>query len=75
MNDHRRHFINLQALARQLMLENGFEPDFPPEVEQQLAELRITRHKPHRVETFVTCGICFGLPLTTTPRAIWIRLK
>src|SRR5579884_831506 len=33
------HF-NLQAAARQLMLENGFEPDFPPAALQQLAQIK-----------------------------------
>ena len=32
--------VNLQALARQAMLENGFEPDFPPEVRQQVSDLK-----------------------------------
>src|SRR6202521_5176134 len=32
------HF-DLQAAARQTMLENGFEPEFPSGVEQQLAQL------------------------------------
>ncbi|HWZ42521.1 MAG TPA: RNB domain-containing ribonuclease [Candidatus Saccharimonadales bacterium] len=32
--------IDLQAAARQAMLENGFQPDFPPEVQQQLAGLK-----------------------------------
>ena len=32
--------VDLQALARQAMLENGFNPDFPPEVQQQLAEIK-----------------------------------
>lgn len=40
MNDsHPAHF-DLQAAAKQIMLENGFEPDFPPQVSQQLAELK-----------------------------------
>src|SRR6202521_2561390 len=32
--------IDLQAVARQIMLENGFEPEFSPQVQQQLAELK-----------------------------------
>src|SRR5215469_11931733 len=32
--------VDLQALARQAMLENGFEPDFSPAVQQQLAEIK-----------------------------------
>lgn len=32
--------IDLQAIAKDLMLQYGFEPDFPPAVEQQLAQLR-----------------------------------
>jgi VacB/RNase II family 3'-5' exoribonuclease len=35
---------DLQAIARQVMLERGFHPDFPPEVQQQLHELR--QHPP-----------------------------
>src|SRR5271165_1016478 len=32
--------LDLQATAKQIMIEHGFEPDFPPEVPAQLAELR-----------------------------------
>src|SRR5215467_8594649 len=38
-NAHPSHF-DLQAAAKQLMLENGFEPDFPPAVAQQLAAIK-----------------------------------
>jgi VacB/RNase II family 3'-5' exoribonuclease len=38
-SSHPAHF-DLQAAARQVMLEHGFEPDFPPEVASQLAELK-----------------------------------
>src|SRR5450759_72390 len=34
-----RH-VDLQAMAKQAMLENGFEPEFPPQVQQQLEELK-----------------------------------
>src|SRR6202790_1558226 len=34
-----RH-VDLQAMAKQAMLENGFEPEFPPQVQQQLDELK-----------------------------------
>src|SRR6202162_2582919 len=34
-----RH-VDLQAMAKQVMLENGFEPEFPPQVQQQLGELK-----------------------------------
>jgi len=40
MNDSRTSQVDLQAAARQIMLEHGFEPDFPPAVPQQLAELK-----------------------------------
>ena len=40
MNDLRLTHLDLQATARQVMLEQGFEPDFPPQVPQQLAELK-----------------------------------
>ena len=32
--------IDLQSLARQAMLDNGFQPDFPPEIHQQLSALK-----------------------------------
>src|SRR5215472_13146650 len=32
--------IDLQTLGRQAMLQNGFEPDFPPQIHQQLSELK-----------------------------------
>ena len=40
MNDNRPAQIDLQAVAKQIMLEHGFEPDFPPGVPQQLADLK-----------------------------------
>ena len=40
MNDNRPAHFDLQAAARQIMLEHGFEPDFPPEVAKQLADLK-----------------------------------
>jgi VacB/RNase II family 3'-5' exoribonuclease len=40
MNDVRPSHLDLQATAKQIMLEHGFEPDFPPQVPQQLAELK-----------------------------------
>ena len=39
MNDPRPQ-IDLQAVARQVMLERGFNPDFPPQVQQQVAALK-----------------------------------
>jgi exoribonuclease-2 len=38
MND--QTHIDLQSVARQVMLEHGFDPDFPPAVQQQVASLR-----------------------------------
>ena len=39
MNDQHPH-VDLQAVARQVMLEHGFEPDFPPPIAQELAVLK-----------------------------------
>ncbi|MGC2197399.1 MAG: RNB domain-containing ribonuclease [Terriglobales bacterium] len=39
MNDVRPK-VDLQVVARQVMLANGFDPDFPPAVEQQLTALK-----------------------------------
>jgi VacB/RNase II family 3'-5' exoribonuclease len=47
MNDPRTPPINLQAVARQVMQARGFNPDFPPEAQQQLAEIRA--HPPQLV--------------------------
>src|SRR5580700_1511622 len=40
MNDVRPSQLDLQATAKQVMVAHGFEPDFPPQVPQQLAELK-----------------------------------
>ena len=45
MNDSRSSHIDIQAIAKQVMLARGFQPDFPPQVSQQLAELKA--HPPH----------------------------
>jgi VacB/RNase II family 3'-5' exoribonuclease len=39
MNDPRSS-INLQAIARQVMQAQGFQPDFPPETQNQLADIK-----------------------------------
>jgi VacB/RNase II family 3'-5' exoribonuclease len=40
MNDVCTSHLDLQATAKQVMLAHGFEPDFSPQVPQQLAELK-----------------------------------
>lgn len=40
---------DLQAKAKEIMLEHGFEPDFPPQVPQQLADLK--NHPPQVAAT------------------------
>jgi VacB/RNase II family 3'-5' exoribonuclease len=40
MNDVRPSHLDLQSTAKQIMLEYGFEPDFPPEVPRQLVDLK-----------------------------------
>ncbi len=40
MKDARSSNPDLQALAKQVMLDHGFEPDFPPEIAQQLTQLK-----------------------------------
>lgn len=40
MSDSNRAPFDLQATAKQIMEEHGFEPDFPPWVSDQLAKLR-----------------------------------
>ena len=37
---HSPSHIDLQAIAKEVMRQHGFEPDFPPAVQQQLAQLR-----------------------------------
>ena len=43
-NDSRPSSLNLQAMARQIMVAQGFEPDFPPATKQQLTD--ISSHPP-----------------------------
>jgi len=40
MNDVRPSHLDLQATAKQVMLAHGFEPNFPPQISQQLADLK-----------------------------------
>ena len=40
MNDPRSSSINLQAMAREVMQAQGFQPDFPPENRKQLADIK-----------------------------------
>jgi exoribonuclease-2 len=40
MNDPRPSPLDLQAMARQVMVAQGFEPNFPPATQQQLADIR-----------------------------------
>src|SRR5271165_2474531 len=40
MSDSRPAHIDLQIMARQIMLEHGFEPDFPATVQEQLADIK-----------------------------------
>jgi VacB/RNase II family 3'-5' exoribonuclease len=40
MNNSSPNHVDLQAMAVQIMLEHGFEPEFPPAVQQQLAAIK-----------------------------------
>lgn len=51
MNDTSRSSPDLRAAAKQTMLENGFEPDFPPQVAEQLAQLQAHSPQMGRGET------------------------
>src|ERR1700682_5147115 len=39
--------VNLQAAARQELLENGFHPDFPPDVRAQVARIQSSPPAPN----------------------------
>ena len=47
MNENRAPQPDLKEMARQIMIEHGFEPDFPSAVPQQLAEIR---NNPPRID-------------------------
>jgi len=55
MNDLRPSHLDLQAIAKQTMLEHGFEPDFPSQVSQQVAELKA--HPPEVVACNNVCDL------------------
>jgi len=40
MNDARPSHLDLQTIAKQVMMEHGFEPDFTPQVLEQIADLK-----------------------------------
>ncbi|MFN7999157.1 MAG: RNB domain-containing ribonuclease [Bryobacteraceae bacterium] len=40
MNHNQNDGYDLEAIARREMVEDGFQPDFPPEVRRQVAEIR-----------------------------------
>lgn len=40
MNDSHPSHVDLQAIARQIMVENGFEPEFSAGVQQQLSDIK-----------------------------------
>jgi len=40
MHDSNPSHLDLQAAAKEIMLEHGFQPDFPPTVAEQLSQLR-----------------------------------
>jgi VacB/RNase II family 3'-5' exoribonuclease len=40
MHDANPSHLDLQATAKEIMVNHGFEPDFPPQVPQQLADLK-----------------------------------
>ncbi len=40
MNDSHPSHVDLQAIAQQIMVQNGFEPEFPAGVQQQLADIK-----------------------------------
>jgi VacB/RNase II family 3'-5' exoribonuclease len=40
MNDPQPSSINLPSIARQVMAAHGFQPDFPPEAQKQLADIK-----------------------------------
>ncbi len=40
MRDSGPSHLDLQATAKEILLEHGFEPEFPPQVSSQLADLK-----------------------------------
>ena len=48
--------LDLEAIAKQVMLAHGFKPDFPPEIQQQLARLKA--HPPQIAPTNGIRDLC-----------------
>src|SRR5208337_4696574 len=43
MNPHSHFHVDLQAIAKQIMMENGFTPDYP---DQEVSELAVLKSHP-----------------------------
>lgn len=43
---HANSQVDLQSISKQIMMQYGFEPDFPPAIAQQLAQLKANPPKP-----------------------------
>ena len=76
MNDSHITPLDLQAMAEQIMLEHGFEPEFPAAVQQQLADIKarslLAPVSPKDVRDLRGSS---GRRFITTHPATWIRLR
>ena len=57
MADNRKFMFNLDASAKQSMIDNGFQPDFPPEVQNQLQHLAPEAGQPHDLRQLLWSSI------------------
>ena len=76
MNDTPIRQIDLQAAAKQVMIENGFEPEFPPQDSATADGIEsASAASCAECRTFAICAICCGLRSIMIPRGILTRPK
>ena len=69
MNDSHPAHIDLQVMARQIMLEHGFEPDLPATVQEQPADIKVAAAPPVEASFRYSSIFFFQMVSVSVPRS------